>query len=267
MIHLTSFRLPILGWNYLFPRSAWFPSEHSLNNSFRGRYFAGNVQHMKNEHHHLHLSRVCRVLIWAFDEGNRLGSQRDMLGRWKEKVLRIVLTMEEKGLFYFNFQYPIKGRVFWSQQKRNVPHDWKGNWVCQKAMPETGSQQMQVTGRCWCRTWWIKKLLRLSYCLTSKLMQVFHYSVFLSSCRLLFHDFFGHEHTALWSISRASQLRLCKCSCMVASPQRAEPHCAYLESLDIQLWSLLAERVMAPHSFPAGLLWPVLRNLPWFSEL
>lgn len=39
MIHLTYFRLSILGWNYLFPRSAWFPSKHSLNNSFRGRYF------------------------------------------------------------------------------------------------------------------------------------------------------------------------------------------------------------------------------------
>lgn len=130
-------------------------------------------------------------------------------------------------------------------------------------MPETGSQKMQVTGRCWCRTQWTKKLLMLSYCLTSKLMQVFHYSVFLSSYRLLFHDFFGHEHKVLWSVSRASQLRLCKCSCMVASRQQGEPHCACIELLDIEV--LLAKRVMAPRSFLAGLLWPVLINLLWFS--
>lgn len=177
--------------------------------------------------------------------------------------------MEKKGfiLFHLVVKYRNTGRVFWSQQKANVPHEWKGKWVCQKVMPETGSQQMQVTGRSWCRPQWTKKLLRLSYCLTYKVMQGFHYSVFLPSCSLLFHDFFGYEYTALWSISRFSQLRLCKCSCTVASPRWAESHCACIELLDLQLLSPLAEIVMTPYSSPAGPLRPVLRNLLWFSEL
>lgn len=92
-------------------------------------------------------------------------------------------------------------------------------------------------------------------------MQAFHCCVFLPSCQVLFHDSFGHQHTALWSISRASWLQLCRHSSALASPWQAEPRHAPMEPLDTQLWSLLVGRVMAPHSFPAGFLWPVLRNL------
>lgn len=172
-----------------------------------------------------------------------------------------------EGVYFISiFSIPSKVESFGLSRKKTFLMSERETESAKKTMPETGSQQMQVTGRYWCRTQWTKKLLSLSYCLTSKLMQVFNYSVFLSSCRLLFHDFFGYEHTAPWSISRPSQLRLYKCSCTVASPQWSEARCACVESLDLQLQCLLAERVMAPHSFPAGLLWPVLRNLLWFSE-
>lgn len=31
--------------------------------------------------------------------------------------------MEEKGFIYTNFQYSPKGRVFWFQQKSNIPYE------------------------------------------------------------------------------------------------------------------------------------------------
>lgn len=113
---------------------------------------------------------------------------------------RIVLT---KGLLYFSYHCLSKGRAFWSQQKKN--HSLIGKEVerakklCQQA--DAGYWKMLLQDPMY------KKLLRLSRCLTPKLMQAFHCSVFVPSCWLLFHDSFGHSRQpALWSVSRAPGL-------------------------------------------------------------
>lgn len=124
---------------------------------------------------------------------------------------------KRKGLLYFSYQCLSKGRVFWPQQKKSFSNR-KWNKVCQKAVPEGRCRLLEdaVVG-----PHEQNKLLRLSYCLTPKLMQAFHCAVLLPSCWLLFHDLFGDQHTALWSISRASWLRPCRHSCVVASRSHA----------------------------------------------
>lgn len=178
----------------------------------------------------------------------------------KENFQGLFWSWKRKSLLYFLYQCLSKGRAFWSQQKE-IPHYRKGNSVPKK--------QMHVTGRCCCRTSWKKKKkkLRLSYCLTTKLVQAFHCSLFLLSCWLPFHDSFGQQHPALWCISRAPGSGRADTAAWWPAHGKQSHTVASVAPLDAQLPSLLAKRVVAPHSFPEGFLWPVLRNLLWFSEL